>query len=63
MLISDWILACRWLGTLMWIGDVRGLSPYLSLQGAHEQTVQNFPCLVAVSDILEGFRCILAADV
>ena len=36
---------------------------HLSLQVPHQQAIQYLSCLVAVSHILEGFRCVLAADV
>lgn len=36
---------------------------YDTLELADLEAVQNLSCLIAVSDILEGFRCVLPANV
>lgn len=36
---------------------------YLSLQCADQQAVEDLAGFVAVADVLEGFCCVLAADV
>ena len=37
--------------------------PYFALQVADQESVERFPGLVAVADILKGLGCVLAADV
>jgi hypothetical protein len=37
--------------------------PYLSLQSADKQTLQNLACLIAVSNVFKRLRSVLAGDV
>ena len=39
------------------------MAKYLSLQCSYKQTLKNFARLVAVTNVLESFCCVLAANI